>query len=103
MNKIILTYLKEKGYNLVAVIGHHDVGKDAGEVAGAGNIGVNITHSDEGAKVIADTKPVLCILATRSFLKDLAGPMRIMAENKVNAISIGEEAFYSWNTEPQLT
>lgn len=103
MNKIILTYLKEKGYNLVAVVGHHDAGKDAGEVAGAGPIGVPITHADEGAKIISETKPVVCILATRSFLKDLAKPMRILAENRVNVITIGEEAFYSWNTEPQLT
>lgn len=81
MNKIILTYLKEKGHTLVAVVGHHDAGKDAGEVAGAGPIGVKITHSDEGAKVIAETKPVVCILATRSFLKDLAQPMKMLAEN----------------------
>lgn len=45
----------------------------------------------------------MCILATRSFLKDLANPLRICGESKVNVITIGEEAFYSWNTEPELT
>ena len=44
MNKIIITYLLEKGYKVVAVFGHHDVGKDAGEVAGIPSIGVPITH-----------------------------------------------------------
>lgn len=34
MNKIIISYLVEQGHNVVAVISHHDVGYDAGEVAG---------------------------------------------------------------------
>jgi hypothetical protein len=42
-------------------------------------------------------------LATRSFLKDLAAPLKILAEHQVNVITIGEEAVYSWNTEPELT
>ena len=52
---------------------------------------------------MAATKPVVAILATRSFLKDLAEPLKILAENQVNVITIGEEAVYSWNTEPELT
>jgi 4-hydroxy-tetrahydrodipicolinate reductase len=104
MNKVILTYLKEKGHTLVAVFGHHDVGKDSGEVAtGTDSNGVLISHPSDGPKVLAETKPSVAILATRSFLKDLAGPMKVLAEHKVNVITIGEEAIYSWNTEPLLT
>jgi 4-hydroxy-tetrahydrodipicolinate reductase len=33
----------------------------------------------------------------------LAEPLRICGESKVNVITIGEEAFYSWNTSPALT
>jgi 2,4-diaminopentanoate dehydrogenase len=102
MNKVILTYLQEKGYKVVAVFGHHDVGKDAGETAGAAHLGVPISHDSDAQSVLADTKPVVAILATRSFLKDLAEPLRILAENQVNVITIGEEAVYSWNTEPAL-
>ena len=29
--------------------------------------------------------------------------MRVCGETKINVITIGEEAFYSWNTEPKLT
>jgi hypothetical protein len=47
MNKIILTYLLEKKYEIVAVIGHHDIGKDCGEVAGLDKpLSVPITHPD---------------------------------------------------------
>ena len=42
-------------------------------------------------------------MATRSFLKDSAAQMKICAQNRVNVITIGEEAFYSWNTDPVLT
>ena len=103
MNKIILTYLQEKEYKVVAVFGHHDVGKDAGEIAGLAHIGVPITHDSDAQPVLAATKPVVAILATRSFLKDLAEPLRILAENQINVITINEEAVYSWNTEPALT
>ena len=47
MNKIILGYLIDKKYQVVSVVGHHDIGKDAGEVAGLPAIGVLITHSDD--------------------------------------------------------
>lgn len=103
MNKVVLGYLQEKGYKVVAVFGHHDVGSDAGEIAGLGNAGVNITHPDHAREVLKETAPIVAILATRSFLKDLEKPLRVMAESKVNVITIGEEAFYSWNTEPKLT
>ena len=70
MNKIVLGCLQEKGYKVVAVIGHHDVGSDAGEIAGLGKAGVNITHPDNAREVLKETAPVVAILATRSFLKD---------------------------------
>lgn len=103
MNKIVLQYLLEKKYQVVAVIGHHDVGRDAGEVAGLAPIGVNITNSDDGDAVLKETRPDVAILATKSFLKDIADAVRTLGRNRVNVITISEEAFYSWNTEPQLT
>jgi hypothetical protein len=53
MNKIIISYLIEKSYKVVAVFGHHDIGKDAGEVAGIQQIGVPITHASEANTVLA--------------------------------------------------
>jgi 2,4-diaminopentanoate dehydrogenase len=46
---------------------------------------------------------VAAILATRSFLKDLAAPLRTLAQHKINVVTISEEAFYAWNTEPVLS
>lgn len=47
MNKQIFKYALEKNYKIVAVIGHHNVGEDAGEVAKQGNIGVKITDTKD--------------------------------------------------------
>jgi hypothetical protein len=52
MNKIVLGYLLEKKLTVVAVIGHHDVGSDAGEIAGVGNIGVPITHPSNAREIL---------------------------------------------------
>jgi hypothetical protein len=103
MNKIILGYLIDKKYQVVSVVGHHDVGNDAGEVAGLPAIGVLITHTDDAEADILKTRPDVAILATKSFLKDIAEPVKLLGRNRVNVITISEEAFYSWNTEPQLT
>lgn len=72
-------------------------------VAGLASIGVNITHPNDARSVLEETMPVAAVLATRSFMKDLAGPLKVCAESKVNVVTIGEEAVYSWNTEPKLT
>jgi hypothetical protein len=103
MNKIMLGYLQEKGYKVVAVIGHHDIGKDSGEVSGDNINGVKISHPSDADQVLKETRPQVAILATKSFLKDIAAPLRVLGQHKVNVITISEEAFYSWNTEPELT
>lgn len=100
MNRIILGYLKEKGYRLVAVFGHHNNGEDSGVISDQGANGVKISHPSEANAVLNETRPNIAILATRSFLKDLVEPLKVLAAHKVSVITIGEEAFYSWNTEP---
>ena len=52
MNKIMLGYLKEKGYKVVAVFGHHDIGKDSGEVSGDNINGVKISHPSDADQVL---------------------------------------------------
>ena len=53
MNKIILSYLKDSDYQVVAVIGHHDHGQDAGTVAGLEPLGVTISRPQEAKEIFA--------------------------------------------------
>lgn len=103
MNKVVIKYAQEKGHTIVGVIGHHDIGKDAGEVAEIGAINVKISDEKDAVEVITKTKPRACILATRSTMADLAPTLRTLGSLGVNTITIGEEAFYAWNTSPKLS
>jgi dihydrodipicolinate reductase len=68
MNKAMLRYLK--GYEVVAVIGRHDVGKDAGEVAGTGPLGVSITDPSHADEILKLSRPKVMLIATQDTLKE---------------------------------
>jgi 4-hydroxy-tetrahydrodipicolinate reductase len=53
-------------------------------------------------KVIADTQPDVCIVATRSTVAEIYEPFSICAKNGVNAISTCEESLFPWNSSPKL-
>lgn len=103
MNKMILKYALDKNYKIVAVIGHHNVGEDAGEIAKLGSIGVKITDTKDAKSALTDPKPDVCIIATRSYMKDIEECVEVLAPLGINTISIGEEVFYSWNAASELT
>jgi hypothetical protein len=42
MGKILVKYAVERKLPIVGVIGHHNVGEDAGEVAGVGAINIKV-------------------------------------------------------------
>jgi len=102
MNKLILRYAQEKHHIVVGVLGHHDVGSDAGKVAGIEPNKVYISNDSDAVKVIIETKPDICILATRSTLADIAPSLRILGIHGINTVTIGEEAFFGWNTSQKL-
>ena len=66
MNKLIMRYAIEKGHSVVGVIGRHNIGEDAGEVAKIGNRDVKIHAEKDAAQIISTTNPDVCILSTCS-------------------------------------
>ena len=103
MNKIILRMAQEKGHNVVGVIGHHNIGEDAGCVAGLKEAGIEISSEEDAVQVIKRNKPHACILATKSTIKEIIPCLKILGQHGVNTITIAEEATFSWNTSPELT
>ena len=101
MNKLIIRYLAEKGHTLVGVIAKRNIGEDSGLVAGLAANGVSIYLVADAESVIKQSKPDVCILATRSFLNDIYDSLVILGQNGVNTVTIAEEAFYAWNTSAQ--
>lgn len=104
MNKIITRFALEKGVDIVGALARspEKVGKDLGTVAGLDHeLGVVI--EDDPAKMLSTRTVDIALIAVNSYMNDLHEHLRVCAEHGVNAITIGEEALYSWNTSPILT
>ena len=95
----------EKGGELVGAIDVNPavIGKDIGEIIGGENLGVKVTDLKDAEEMLKQVKPDICIVETMSLLKDVEEPLMLCAKLGINAVSTCEEAFYSWNSNPNLT
>jgi hypothetical protein len=108
-NKLMAKYLYERKIPVVSVISRHDIGQDYGMVDSAewGKIGVktgvNIISEQDAAVQLAELKPDVCILCTRSTMEDVKPTLEVCAKAKVNMITVAEELLYSWTSSPAMT
>ena len=105
MSKYTMRYVYEKGGTIVGAIDVNPdvIGKDIGTIIGCENKGVVVSSVEKAREVLETTKPDACIITTMSLLSDLEDAMLLCAELGVNAITTCEEAFFSWNSNPNLT
>ncbi len=105
MSKYTMRYVYEKGAEIVGAfdINPNIIGKDIGTVIECEDKGVIINHANDAKRIMAELKPDACIITTMSLLSDIEEAITICAELGVNAITTCEEAFYSWNSNPELT
>lgn len=105
MAKYTMRYVYEKGGEVVgaADINPNVIGKDIGEIANIGNKGVYVSDVANLESLLNDLKPDVCIVETMSLLSDVGDVLLTCAKCGVNAITTCEEAFYSWNSNPNLT
>ncbi len=107
MSRYLMRYAIEKGAELVGAfdINSELVGKDVCEIIGDKypTVGVKISSSSDAEKIMKETKPDVCIIATRSTVAELEDIFTICAKNGINAITTCEEALYPWNSSPDLT
>ena len=105
MAKYTMRYVYEKGGEVVGAVDVNPavIGKDIGDIIGCEEKGVKITSLENAENMLKEVKPDICVIETMSLLKDLEEPMMLCAKLGINAISTCEEAFYSWNSNPNLT
>ena len=105
MSKYTMRYVYEKGGTIVGAIDVNPevVGKDIGTIMETENKGVVVSDVTKAREVLSSTKPDVCIITTMSLLSDIEEAMLLCAELGVNAITTCEEAFFSWNSNPNLT
>ena len=105
MSKYTMRYVYEKGAEIVGAIDVNPevVGKDIGSIMELDNKGVLVEDVSKAREILETTKPDACIVTTMSLLSDVEDALMLCAELGVNAITTCEEAFYSWNSNPNLT
>lgn len=105
MAKYTMRYVYEKGGEVVGAVDVNPavIGKDIGEIIGCENKNVKVTSFEDAEAMLKEVKPDICIVETMSLIKDLEGPFMLCAKLRINAISTCEEAFFPWNSNPNLT
>jgi len=100
-----MRYVYEKGGQIVGAIDINPdvIGKDIGEVMRCEAKGVKVTALADAEKMMIDTKPDIAIVTTMSLLSDIKDAFLLCAKLGINAISTCEEAFFPWNSNPELT
>ena len=105
MAKYTMRYVYEKGGEVVGAIDVNPavIGKDIGEIIGCENKNVKVTSFEDAEAMLKEVKPDICVVETMSLTKDLEDPFMLCAKLGINAISTCEEAFFPWNSNPNLT
>ena len=105
MSKYTMRYVYEKGGTIVGALDINPdiIGKDIGTIMESEDKGIIINNIDKAREVLETTKPDACIITTMSLLSDIKDAVLLCAELGINAITTCEEAFYPWNSNPNLT
>lgn len=105
MSKYTMRYVYEKGGSIVGAfdINPEVIGKDIGTIIGCEDKGVVINDVKNAKEILRKLKPDVCIITTMSLLNDIKDACMICAELGINAITTCEEAFFPWNSNPNLT
>ena len=100
-----MRYVYEKGGEIVGAIYINPdvVGKDIGDIMGCEKKNVKVTALENAEEMMKNVKPDIAIVTTMSLLSDIKDAFLLCAKLGINAISTCEEAFYPWNSNPNLT
>ncbi len=100
-----MRYVYEKGGEIVGAldINPEVIGKDIGDIIGSDKKGIIVESMTNARDVLEKTKPDAAIITTMSLLKDVEDALLLCASLGINAITTCEEAFYSMNSNPNLT
>lgn len=105
MSLYTMRYVYEKGGEVVGALDVNPdvIGKDIGEILNTENKGVIVKSMEYAKEVLETTKPDAAIITTMSLLNDVEDALTLCASLGINAITTCEEAFYSMNSNPNVT
>ncbi|PIE76889.1 MAG: hypothetical protein CSA13_02270 [Clostridiales bacterium] len=103
MSAYCMRYVLDRGGEIVGAydVSEKIVGKDISAVIGSQEKhGVTIEHVDNLDKSLKACTPDIAIITTQSLISSIYPVLEILAQNQVNAVSICEELFYAWDSNP---
>lgn len=105
MSAYSMRYVLERKGQLVGAydIRTELVGKDVSEIIGGAPIGVKIEHIDQLDESLKRVQPDIAVITTQSLIASIYPLLEVLAKNHVNAVSICEELFYAWDSNPVVS
>ncbi len=105
MSAYTMRYVLERKGTLVGAYDVYDkiVGKDVSVVMGGEPVGVAIEHIDNLDESLKRVKPDIAIITTKSLISSIYPAIEILVKNHVNVVSICEELFYAWDSNPTIS
>lgn len=105
MSEYTMKYAIDNGMDIVGAIDINPniIGKDISTIIGGEETGVLIKSAMAAEEILSELKPDICIVTTMSLLEDCKGILLLCAKLGINAITTCEEAFYPFNSNPNLT
>ena len=105
MSVYTMRYVYEKGAEVIGAfdINPKVIGKDIGEIANIEKKGVFVEDIHNLEVRLKELKPDIAIVMTMSLLNDVYDSLLTCAKCGVNAITTCEEAFDSYNSNPEKT
>ena len=105
MSVYTMKYAIENGYEIVGAfdINESVIGKDIGSIMNTEDYGVKVSDIKNAEEMLKELKPDCVIVTTMSLLEDVKDILLLCAKLGINAITTCEEAFYPFNSNPNLT
>lgn len=94
--------LEKEGVEIAGAIATNPIkiGRDLGEVLGL-NVKTGVICSNDPGRVIAEAKADVLLLATSSFVPEVAPQIKTAVEHGLNVITIAEQLAYPWASHPE--
>lgn len=100
MGRLTASLMLEKGYELVAAIDKYShVGEDLGDVLDL-DYKLGVTISDDPNAILSSTDADIVAVCAKSLIKDMQPIFEQCLSYGFNVISLAEETFYSWRSNP---
>ena len=105
MSKYTMRYALERNMDIIAAfdINPDIIGSDIGDIIGCEKMNITVEDAKNVETRLQELNPDVVVVTTMSLLKDVGDILLTCARLGINAITTCEEAFYSWNSNPNLT